>query len=104
MTSASLVDRREHWGEAHQARVAPVTTRVLHLDNGPASHRQRTPFMARLVAVVQRARVSVRLASDPPYHSTDTPIESSGAGASWKPTGTARCATRWRRCVASLPR
>ena len=78
VTSDGLVDRREHWGEAHQARVAPVTTRVRHLDNGPESHSHRTQFMARLVAFVQRARVSVRLASDPPYHSTDNPIERCG--------------------------
>ncbi len=78
MTSDGLVDRLEHWWEVHQARVAPVTTLVLHLDNGPESHSHRTQFMARLVAFVQRARVSVRLASDPPYHSTDNPIERCG--------------------------
>jgi len=78
VTSACLVDRLEHWWEAHQARVAPVTTLVLHLDNGPESHSHRTQFMARLVAFVQRARVSVRLAYDPPYHSTDNPIERCG--------------------------
>jgi len=75
VTSDCLVDRLEQWWEAHQARVAHVTTLVLNLDNGPESHSHRTQFMARLVAFVQRARVSVRLAYDPPYHSKYNPIE-----------------------------
>jgi len=75
VTSDCLVDRLEQWWEAHQARVAPVTTLVLNLDNGPESHSHRTQFMARLVAFVQRARVSVRLAYYPPYHSKYNPIE-----------------------------
>jgi len=52
-----------------------VTTLVLNLDNGPESHSHRTQFMARLVAFVQRERVSVRLAYYPPYHSKYNPIE-----------------------------
>jgi len=75
VTSDCLVDRLEQWWEAYKARVAHVTTVVLNLDNGPESHSHRTQFMARLVAFVQRAQVSVRLAYYPPYHSKYNPIE-----------------------------
>jgi transposase len=75
VTSDCLVDRLEQWWEAYKARVPHVTTLVLNLDNGPENHSHRTQFMARLVAFVQRARVSVRLAYYPPYHSKYNPIE-----------------------------
>ncbi len=75
VTSDCLVDRLEQWWDAQKARFAPITTLVLNLDNGPASHSHRTQFMGRLVAFVQRERVSVRLAYYPPYHSKYNPIE-----------------------------
>jgi len=75
VTSDCLVDRLEQWWEAHKARFAHVTTLVLNLDNGPENHSHRTQFMGRLVAFVQRQRVSVRLAYYPPYHSKYNPVE-----------------------------
>jgi len=78
VTSDGLVDRLAQWWAAHKARFAPITTLVLNLDNGPESHSQRTQFMGRLVAFVQRERISVRLAYYPPYHSKYNPIERCG--------------------------
>ena len=75
MTSDCLVDRLEQWWEAVRDRYAHVTTLVLNLDNGPENHSHRTQFMARLVAFVQRERISVRLAYYPPYHSKYNPVE-----------------------------
>ncbi len=78
VTSDCLVDRLEQWWVAQKVRFAHVTTLVLNLDNGPENHSHRTPFMARLVAFVQRERISVRLAYYPPYHSKYNPIERCG--------------------------
>jgi len=68
VTSDCLVDCLERWWDTARDRCVHVTTLVLNLDNGPESHSHRTQFMARLVAFVQRHRVSVRLAYYPPYH------------------------------------
>jgi len=78
VTSDCLVDRLEQWWVAQKVRFAHVTTLVLNLDNGPENHSHRTQFMARLVAFVQRERISVRLAYYPPYHSKYNPIERCG--------------------------
>jgi hypothetical protein len=75
VTSDCLVDRLEQWWEGVRSRFAHITTLVLNLDNGPENHSHRTQFMARLVAFVQRYRVSVRLAYYPPYHSKYNPVE-----------------------------
>ncbi len=70
VTSDGLVDRLEQWWDTVRGRFAHITTLVLHLDNGPESHSQRTQFMGRLVAFVERTGLRVRLAYYPPYHST----------------------------------
>ncbi len=75
VTSDCLVDCLERWWDTARDRFVHVTTLVLNLDNGPESHSHRTQFMARLVAFVQRHRVSVRLAYYPPYHSKYNPVE-----------------------------
>jgi len=75
VTSACLVDRLVPWWEAVRDRVAHVTTLVVNLDNGPENHRHCTQFMHRLVQFAARFRLTVRLASYPPYHSTYNPIE-----------------------------
>lgn len=48
---------------------------ALNLDKGPENHSHRTQFMARVLAFAQQYHLTVRLASYPPDHSTDTPIE-----------------------------
>jgi len=60
--------------QAHKARFAHVTTLVLNLDNGPESHNHRTQFMARLVAFVQRERVSVTLQPAPVGNGAASPV------------------------------
>jgi len=75
VTSDCLVDCLERWWETARDRFTHVATLGLNLDNGPESHSHRTQFMARLVAFVQRQRVSVRLAYYPPYHSKYNPVE-----------------------------
>jgi hypothetical protein len=75
VTSDGLVDRLEQWWDTVRGRFAHITTLVLHLDNGPESHSQRTQFMGRLVAFVERTGLRVRLAYYPPYHSTYNPVE-----------------------------
>jgi len=75
VTSACLVDRLVPWWAAVRGRFAHVTTLVVNRDNGPENHRQRTPFMHRLVQFAARFPRTVRLAYDPPYHSKDHPVE-----------------------------
>jgi transposase len=75
VTSACLVDRIVQWWETVRERFAHITTLGINLDNGPANHSRRTQFMQRLVEFVRQYHVCGRLASYPPYHSTDNPIE-----------------------------
>ncbi len=75
VTGDCPVDRPVRWWAVVRARLAHVTTLVLNPDNGPESHSRRTPFMARLVAFARRYGPIVRLASSPPDHRTDNPIE-----------------------------
>jgi hypothetical protein len=75
VTSDCLVDGLAQWWETVRERFAPRTTLVVTLDNGPANHSRRIQCMPRLVAFVWHDRVTVRRASDPPSHSTYTPIE-----------------------------
>jgi Rhodopirellula transposase DDE domain len=74
-TRDGLGDRRAQWWEAVRARFAPVTTLVIHLDNGPENHSRRTPFMQRLVDFVQSYRLHGRLVYYPPSPSKYTPVE-----------------------------
>jgi len=75
VASDCLVDRLEQWWDTVCGRFAHITTLVLNLDNGPESHSHRPQFMGRVVAFVQRTCLRVRLAYDPPYHSTYYPVE-----------------------------
>jgi DDE family transposase len=75
VTSDCLVDRLEAWWASGRGRFRPITTLVLTLDNGPANHSRRTQVMGRLVGFVAATGLTVRLASYPPYHSKDHPIE-----------------------------
>jgi hypothetical protein len=54
VTSDCLGDRLAQWWEAVRERFAPSTTLVSNLDNGPEHHSRRTPFMQRMVQVVQQ--------------------------------------------------
>ena len=63
------------WWEAVRARFPHIPTRVLNGDNGPENQSRRTQCRQRMVAFVQQSQVTVRLASSPPYHSKDNPIE-----------------------------
>jgi DDE family transposase len=73
--SDGLADRLGQWWEAVRARLPPLTTLVLHVDNGPENHRRRTQGMPRMVECVQQYQVTMRLAYDPPYHSKYNPLE-----------------------------
>jgi hypothetical protein len=48
---------------------------VIDQDNGPENNSHRTQFMARMVTFADEARIDVRLAYYPPYHSKYNPIE-----------------------------
>jgi Rhodopirellula transposase DDE domain len=75
VTSDCLVDRLIDWWESVKERFSHITTLLINLDNGPESQSRRTQFMQRLVEFVQRYRITIRLASYPPYHSKYNPIE-----------------------------
>ena len=75
VTSECLAERLVQWWEAVRGRFAHLSTLVLNLDNGPEAHRHRTQFMQRLVQFAQQFQITVRLASYPPYHRKDNPIE-----------------------------
>jgi transposase len=75
VTSDCLVDRLVDWWETVQERFAHIKTLVINLDNGPENHSRRTQFMQRLLAFVQRYRITVRLAYYPPYHSKYNAVE-----------------------------
>jgi hypothetical protein len=69
VTSDCLADRLTRWWETVGGRFAHVTTLVLNLDNGPENHGHRTQCMHRPVQFARRFRLTVRLASYPPYDS-----------------------------------
>jgi hypothetical protein len=75
VTSDCLVDRLEQWWATVHERFGHITTLVLNLDNGPECHSRRTQFLFRLVQFAHSARVRVRLAYYPPYHSKYNAIE-----------------------------
>lgn len=75
VTSDCLMDRVVEWWESVKERFAHITTLLINLDNGPENHSRRTQFMQRLVEFVQHARLTVRLAYYPPYHSKYNPVE-----------------------------
>jgi Rhodopirellula transposase DDE domain len=78
VTSDGLVDRLAPWWEAVRERFAPITTLVIKVDHGPENHRRRTPCMPRRVECGPPYRVTIRLASSPPYHRTYNPSERCG--------------------------
>src|SRR2546427_12537633 len=71
-------------------RFSHITTLLINLDNGPESHSRRTQFMQRLVEFVQRSRITIRLASYPPYHEP-RPTRSSAVGAFENSIGMVLC-------------
>jgi hypothetical protein len=75
VTSDWLVDCLERWWEVVHDRLVPLTTLVIHLDHGPENQSRRTQCMQRMVECAQRTGWTVRLAYDPPSHSTYHPIE-----------------------------
>src|SRR5262245_20246506 len=75
VTSACLVDCLGRWWEVGHDRLAPLTTLVLNLDNGPENQSRRTPCMRRMVDFASLTGLTVRLAYSPPYHSTYNRIE-----------------------------
>lgn len=78
MTSDCRVDRLAQWCETVRERFAPIPTLVVNLDNGPENQSRRTHCMQRLIDFVRHARVTVRRAYDPPYHSKYNPSERCG--------------------------
>ncbi|MEF8713178.1 MAG: transposase [Accumulibacter sp.] len=75
VTSDGLADCLETFGEEQRHCFPEVNTRLLNLDNGPECHSRRTPFMARMVAFVEKTGLTIRLAYYPPYHSKYNLIE-----------------------------
>lgn len=75
VTSDGLVDGLRRWWEVVSERCASLTTLVMHLAHGPEHHSRRTPGMQRLVDFAHHAGLTVRLASSPPSHRKDNPLE-----------------------------
>src|SRR4029450_1360069 len=53
VTSDCLVDCLTQWWESVRGQFHHLTTRVIHLDNGPENHSRRTQFMQRMVDFVR---------------------------------------------------
>ncbi len=75
VTSDCLVDVLEQWWQSVSVRFEQVKTLVINLDNGPENQSHRTQFLNRLVSFAQTYQLTVTLASYPPYHSKDNPVE-----------------------------
>ena len=58
-----------------RASFPTLATLLINLDNGPQNHSRRTQFMQRLTDFADTFRLTVQLASYPPYHSKYNPIE-----------------------------
>jgi hypothetical protein len=74
-TSDFIADGLEQWWAERQAAHPGVRRLHVELDNGPEVASNRTQFMKRMVAFVDRHRVAVELVYLPPYHSKYNPIE-----------------------------
>jgi hypothetical protein len=75
VTSDGLVERIIQWWETVRERLAPLTTLVIQLANGPEHHSRRTQCMQRRGECVRQYHVHVRLAYYPPYYRKSNPIE-----------------------------
>jgi hypothetical protein len=74
-TSDFLVDGLDQWWTERKSVHPSVTRLHIELDNGPEINSSRTQFLKRMVAFVDRHRVTVELVYLPPYHSKYNPIE-----------------------------
>jgi hypothetical protein len=75
-TSDGIVDTLAAWWQGRSATEHGEIDRVqVTLDNGAESSGVRTPFLHRLVQVVDTIGKPLPLLSYPPYHSTYNPIE-----------------------------
>lgn len=74
-TADAIVDGIEAWWHDNRARFPTVKRLVIDQDNGPENNSHRTKFMARMVSFADDAKIDVRLAYYPPYHSKYNPIE-----------------------------
>jgi Rhodopirellula transposase DDE domain len=74
-TSDFLVDSLDRWWAERKAVHPGVARLHIELDNGPEIGSSRTQFLNRMVAFVDRHRVTVELVYLPPYHSKYNPIE-----------------------------
>ena len=74
-TSDFIADGLEQWWNERKTVHPGVQRLHIELDNGPEIASSRTQFMNRLVAFVDRHRVTVELVYLPPYHSKYNPIE-----------------------------
>src|SRR5262245_19255437 len=63
------------WWRDNGESFPPVRRLVIDQDNGPENNSHRTQSMARMVTFADEARIEVRLAYYPPYHSKYNPIE-----------------------------
>ena len=93
VTSDFIVDRLEQWWEGIRLRFLGVKTLVINLDNGPENHSRRTQFLKRIVAVRPQVPADGR-SWRTTRRTTASTTRSSGAGASWRCTGTGRCWTQ----------
>jgi len=74
-TADAIVDGLEAWWSENRAMFPHVKRLVIDQDNGPENNSHRTQFMARMVRFADEARIDVRLAYYPPYHSKYNPVE-----------------------------
>jgi hypothetical protein len=75
-TSDFLVDTLTAWWQRLSATEQRAMDRVqLNMDNGPESSGGRTPFLHRMVHLVDTIGKPIQLLYSPPYHSKYNPIE-----------------------------
>ena len=75
VTADAIVDAIEACWRDNRESFPNVKRLVFDQDNGPENNSHRTQFMARMVSFADNARIDVRLAYYPPYHSKYNPIE-----------------------------
>jgi hypothetical protein len=75
-TSDGLVEALEAWGAAlEEPEHVAMARRQMHMENGPASRGQRTPFLPRMVAFCAAMGTPMQLRYSPPSPSKYHPIE-----------------------------
>jgi hypothetical protein len=75
-TADAIMDGIEMWwAENRSLFPGSVKRLVINQDNGPENNSRRSQFMERIIQFVDQAKLDVRLAYYPPYHSKYNPVE-----------------------------